>query len=95
MAGGGRIAGRITDAATGTAFAQIDLVAPTANVTSPTTATALATRLQAQHASEEETVRDVIRVGAANLNDVKHGQLINARYSHFPGWEAMRPARRA
>lgn len=79
--------------AVGTAFAPVDLVAPTANVTSATTASALLTRLLAQHDDEEETVHDQIRVPADHLNDVKHGQIISAKYSHLPGWTDFRSAR--
>lgn len=66
----------------------VDQQAPTASVTSLSAATALATRLLAQHAESDKSIEAVrLQLPAANLNDVRQGQLItSARFSHFPGY---------
>jgi hypothetical protein len=83
-----------TSAGTASTFAAIDLVAPTASVSSAVTAATLAARLQVQHSTEEEKVTGLwIDVPVANLNDVKPGQLIQAKLTHGPGWTTFRSAR--
>lgn len=47
-----------------------------------------------QHKSQDERIEGLrIQVPAANLNDVRHGQRIQAKFSHHPGWEDWRWAR--
>ena len=72
-----------------------DVAAPSANVKTETKAKALAARLLAQHATQDERVTTRIQVPAANLGDVKHGQLIDSvKLVHAPGsWMTGRPAR--
>lgn len=83
-----------TDPATGAAFAEIDQSAPSSWVKSAATATTLADHFLEQHSTEEEKVDELeIEVPAASVNLVKEGQLIEAKFTHGPGWESFRPAR--
>lgn len=70
-----------------------DMPAPSANVKTLAKAEALRDRLLAQHSSMDERVTCRIQVAAANLNAVKHGQLLSAKFTHFPGWTSYRKAR--
>jgi len=82
------------DYSTSYTFGFRDVAAPAANVKTAAKATALAARLLAQHATQDERVTTRIQLPAANLNDVKHGQLINSvKFTHAPGWTIGRPAR--
>jgi len=81
------------DSGTQAVWGDIDQVAPTANVSESTTASTLATRLLGQHDTQEERITVPLRLPAANVNDVKHGQLIDAKFMHLPSWTTYRPAR--
>lgn len=90
--GGGDVI--VEDAGTASAFAAIDLVAPSRFIKNATTATTYGNHLLEQHDTEEEYVRVwVEKLPAANLNDVKHGQLTKAKFTHGPGWESFRYCR--
>jgi hypothetical protein len=90
--GGDVIRENLTTAST---FAPIDLVAPSRFIRNPTTATTYADHLLAQHDADEEYIRNlwIEKLPIANLNDVKVGQLIQAKFTHGPGWETFRLAR--
>ncbi len=70
-----------------------DAAAPSANVKTLTAANALADRLLAQHASQDERITTRLQLPSAALNDVKHGQLIHVRSTWAPGWSSFRAAR--
>jgi hypothetical protein len=84
-----------TDSAIATAFASIDLVAPSRFIKNAPTALAYAEDLLERFDTEEEYIRNVWveKLPAANLNDVKVGQLITAKFTHGPGWESFRYCR--
>jgi hypothetical protein len=84
-----------TDPAIATAFAPIDLVAPSRFIKNAATATDYAEDLLERFDTDEEYIRNVWveKLPAANLNDVKHGQLIKAKFTHGPGWESLRYCR--
>jgi hypothetical protein len=71
-----------------------DMVAPDNNTTTQAGADRLRDQLLAQHDEQDERIEGLrIQVPAANLNDVKHGQRIEAKFAHLPGWESFRWAR--
>lgn len=71
-----------------------DMTAPSATVKTAAKATTLANRLLAQHNEQDEKLTSVrVQLDAANLNDVRHGQRIEVRQTHLPGWTAFRGAR--
>ncbi len=71
-----------------------DMVVSDNNTTTQAGADALVERLLRQHNEQDERITVLrIQVPAANLNDVKHGQRIEAKFVHLPGWEAFRWAR--
>lgn len=72
-----------TDAAVASAFAAIDLVNPDNEITDPAKAETLAARLLAAHATEEEVVSFTIRVPKAKVNDLRAGQIMMIRATHF------------
>lgn len=74
-------------------FAFRDQVAPTASVKTSAKAIALADRFLADNDEQDERATVTIRVLAAQLNDVKHGQWMSAKLGHVPGWEAGRICR--
>ena len=80
--------------ATSYEFGFRDMAAPSANVKTAAKANALLARLLAQHSTQDEQITGVrLRLPSANVNDVKHGQLINAKFSHLPGYATFRPMR--
>lgn len=82
------------DYSTSYTFGFRDVAAPSSNVKTLAKANSLATRLLAQHATQDERVTTRIQLPAAKLNDVKHGQLIDSvKLVHAPGWTSGRPAR--
>jgi len=82
------------DLATSYEFGFRDMAAPTATVNTQATADALRGRLLAQHSEQDERIENLrIRVSAANLNAVRHGQAIQAKFTHGPGWTSYRWAR--
>lgn len=84
----------LTDAGTEAEFGPVDQVNPTSSVKTKSAATALGNRLLAQHSEQDERVTNVIvQLPAAKLTAIRQGQLMNARFSHLPGWEETRPCR--
>lgn len=82
------------DLTTSYKFGFIDQVAPAAKVKTLAKANALLARLLIQHNAQDERIKNLrIQLPAANLNDVKHGQRIQAKFSHQPGWDPYRWAR--
>ena len=83
-----------SNATTAAAFADVDQVAPTSTVKTSGAAAALVTRYLASHNVQDERLEAVrLTVPKANVNDVKHGQAINARFAHLPGWTTSRGCR--
>jgi hypothetical protein len=81
-------------AATQALIGDIDLVAPSADVKTAATARARGLRLLHQQSVQEERITDLtVWLPAANVNDVKQGQLMQAKFSHFPAWEDYRYCR--
>ena len=78
------------DPATAVTFGTVDQTAPTSAIKTKTKARAQITRLLAQHNEQDESIENVIlTLPAANLNDIRHGQLISsAKFSHFKGTAA-------
>ena len=75
-----------TESTTVSAYGAVEQVAPTASVKSASAASALATRLLASHADQDEHLECSLVLPAANLNDVRHGQYISHVYlEHLPG----------
>ena len=61
-------------------FAFRDQVAPTASIKTEAAATDLALRFLADNNEQDERVTCTIRMPRANLNDIKHGQRLQARF---------------
>lgn len=76
-----------TRAATAAEFAPRDGVAPSANVEDETTATTLGDRLLLEASTEEDTITCTIAVWPANVNDIRAGDRLEVKFSHFPGYE--------
>jgi hypothetical protein len=72
------------------AFAFQDQVAPPPSVKTVDKAVALADRFLADFAEEEEKATIPIQLPAAQLNDIKHGQRMQVKLQHVPGWESYR-----
>jgi hypothetical protein len=84
------------DAGTEAEFGAVDQVAPTPQVNTRTSAIALTTHLLAQHSEQDERITDLrLQLPAARLNELLAGQLLVARFTHFPGWGSGRYARAA
>lgn len=73
------------DTATAAAFGTVDQTAPTSAVKTKTKARAQITRLLAQHDEQDVSIENLrLHIPAANLNDVKQGQVISSvKVSHF------------
>ena len=83
-----------SDAATATTFSDIDQIAPTAAVTTKTAASTLAARFLEEHDEQDERIVECrLMLPHPNLNDVRQGQRITARFAHLPGWETARYCR--
>lgn len=78
-----------TDPATAAAYAPRDRVAPNANVKSAEMAQTQVARMLAENATEDDTVTCSVELPAANVNDIKRGQRVSARFSHLPGYESF------
>lgn len=80
-----------TSATTRDVFSDVDHVAPMGNVTTNSAATAVADAFLAQSDEEDDRINGVvIRVPVANVLDVRHGQRIQAKFVHLPGYESFR-----
>ncbi len=77
----------VTRPATAAAFAERDGVAPSATVDTEATATALGESQLDEAATEDETITCSILVPPANANDIQHGDRVEVKFSHFPGYE--------
>jgi hypothetical protein len=56
-------------------------------------ATRVATVFLNENDSESDRITCAIKVPAAQVNDVRHGQLIQVRFSHLPGYETAQIVR--
>jgi hypothetical protein len=65
-------------------YAAIDWLAPSLNVKSKDTALARANRYLADAATPDDLIHCFVEVPAVNVNDILAGQLIDARFEHFP-----------
>jgi hypothetical protein len=63
-----------------------DVVVPSANTTSRTTATARAARLLADYQSEEAQLTFTVRFPNTHVNAIKAGQRVAVKFSHLPGY---------
>lgn len=61
-----------------------DKAAPSSNVKTAAKAQAIVDRLLAQHDEQDDKVSCSIILPASQLNDIKHGQRMQAKFSHFP-----------
>lgn len=76
-----------TLASTAAAFAERDGVAPSASVEDEASAIALGDRLLLEASSEDDSITCSIMVWPANVNDIQAGDRIEAKFSHFAGYE--------
>lgn len=77
------------DLATSYEFGFRDRVAPMAEVKTAAKATALALRFLSDNDEQTITVSTSIRMAAADVNDVKRGQVLQARFQHFPDYTSL------
>lgn len=85
------------DLETSYAFGFRDQVAPMAEVKTPAKAQALVERFLAENSEQDDRIFARITMRAGDLNDIKRGQALQARFGHFPGytsWTWMRVIRR-
>jgi hypothetical protein len=78
-------------------FTDIDQAAPMSNVKTAARATRVANKFLADHDTEEDKITCSIWLPAAMVNDIRPGQLVSVKFSHFPGYESavyMRVTRR-
>lgn len=78
------------DLTTSYAYAFRDQVAPTASVKTSAKAVALADRFLADNATQDLRAHMTIQLPAAQLNDIKHGQRLQVKMQHWPGFSAYR-----
>ena len=75
-------------------FSPIDQTAPTAAVTTAASAAILAARYLGDHDEQSERITSArVVLPVANLNDVRQGQAIDAKYVHLPGYTSARAMR--
>lgn len=82
-----------SDSGTASEFASVDLAAPSANVKSYAAAVALSSRLLTQHSIQDERLALSVVVTPEHLNDIRHGQWMTVRGSHWPGYTSARRCR--
>lgn len=78
-----------TNPTTATTFAPRDRVAPNANVKSAEMAQTQVARMLAENDEEDDTITCSVELPAANVNDIKRGQRVSAKFSHLPGYESF------
>jgi len=83
----------VNSASTQSNFQGRDTTAPTVNVKTAAKATARANRYLADIDTEEDRIATSIIVPNAQVNALKEGHRVYARFSHLPDYEAMRPCR--
>jgi hypothetical protein len=83
----------VNSEATGSAYTYIDQAAPMANVKTAAKALPIAQRFLADNAEEDDKITCAIKVPVASVNAVRAGQVINAKFTHLPGYETARQVR--
>ena len=70
-----------------------DAYYPSSNIATAAKATARALRYLAEGSTEDDRLSGTITIPAADVNLIKAGQYLTARFSHFPGYEEARTCR--
>lgn len=81
----------------GQQFAKQDQVAPMANVKKAARARRIANRFLNQYDEQSERIHFSFKVPWAQVNDVRHGHLMNVKFQHLPGytdWTGVRVLRK-
>lgn len=78
---------------TGDQYGQQDQAAPLSNVKTAARADRVATVFLNKNDSETDVITCAIKVPRAQVNDVRHGQLMQVRFSHLPGYETAQIVR--
>lgn len=68
-------------------YAAQDQTAPMSNVKTAARARRIATKFLNDNDEESDRLVFTIRVPAAQVNDVRHGQAMSVRFAHLPGYE--------
>jgi len=71
---------------TGEQFAKVDQSAPMSNVKKKARATRIANHFLNDNDEEDDLISVSIKVPAAQVNDIRHGQLVDVRFQHLPGY---------
>lgn len=77
----------------GEQFGTIDQTAPMSNVKTRARALRVANKFLADNDEEDDRLVYEIIVPRAQVNDVRHGQRMSARFQHIPGYESARYVR--
>lgn len=81
---GGRV--YLTNPAVLDTYAYFDHSAPMANVKTTAAAVVLASTFLGQSTKQDDRITTTVRVPAAQVNNIRAGQWIDARFSHLPGY---------
>lgn len=82
-----------TNATTATTYAARDTSMPSINVKTAAKASKRAVRYLADLDTEEDRITTTLYLPSTHVNRVKAGQWINAKFTHFPGYEAFTACR--
>ena len=74
--------------ATAVTYGAIDTVTADANITTATSAVARANRFLWESSTEEDSITVSVDLPAANVNDVREGQRIQAKFRQLPGYKS-------
>lgn len=77
----------------GEQYAKVDRAAPMANVKRQARAEKIAQRFLNQNDEEDDRVTCTVLVPASKVNSIRAGHLVQAKFSHFPGWQSYVYAR--
>ena len=78
---------------TGEQFAKLDQSAPMSNVKKKARARRIANHFLNDNDEEDDMISVSIKMPLALVNGIRHGQLVNVRFSHLPGYESFTPVR--
>jgi len=78
---------------TQTAFAARDTTMPAINVKTAAKAAKRATRYLADLDTEDDRINCTLYLPSTHVNRIKTGQWVNAKFTHFPGYETFTPMR--
>lgn len=81
--------GTVYDVGTSTTYPRIDLVASSTAVKTSGQATTKADRYLAENDEPADRITCRARIGKANVNDALAGQLISAKFTHFPPYDVL------